>query len=535
MANEAGKDRIMKETDERLSQIGLDAMRKDGCFPGLVTGNHTTHNPHTVSLVSPCDARPYATLSSAAITQLNAAIAEAENSFQHLSSLPAPRRGELVRLTGEAFRQHKEQLAHFITLEAGKIRAESLGEVQEVIDICDFAVGLSRQLYGLTISSERPDHRMMEQWHPLGPIAIITAFNFPMAVWAWNAMLAIVCGNTLIWKPSEKTPLCALACHQMLQKALAQLSDFPENISTIICGDREIGQALAADPRIKLVSATGSTRMGKQVAQSVAARLGRSLLELGGNNAMIVTPSANISLALRAIVFSAVGTTGQRCTSLRRLIIHHSIVEEFTSSLITAYQSLSIGNPFEETTLVGPLIDQQALQAMEEAIAKAIEQGGTLLCGGDRIEEGVCAKGIYVRPALIRIDAAAPIMQQETFAPILYIVTYEDLSEAIKIHNGVPQGLSSAIFTQDLQEAEIFLTARGSDCGIANVNIGTSGAEIGGAFGGEKDTGGGRESGSDAWKNYMRRVTNTINYGSQMPLAQGIKFELSKPDKPSAG
>ena len=433
-----------------------------------------------------------------------------------------------MRLIAELARTRKMALADLITLESGKIHQESLGEVQEMIDVCDFAVGLSRQLHGLTIASERRMHRMMEQWHPLGVVAIISAFNFPMAVWAWNAMLALVCGNTLIWKPSEQTPLCALACQQLVHDALAQMTDIPQAVSSVIIGDKRAGEIIIQHPDVALVSATGSCLMGRQVAQQVAARLGRCLLELGGNNAMIVTPSADLSLALRAIVFAAVGTAGQRCTTLRRLIVHQSLVTTVTEQLIKAYAALVIGHPFAHSTLVGPLINQSAWERMQQALEAVRAQGGRVCCGGERIVERVPEGGIYVKPAIVHIGHDAPIVQAETFAPLLSIMEYSTLAQAINIQNGVAQGLSSAIFTQNLQEAEVFLSASGSDCGIANVNIGTSGAEIGGAFGGEKETGGGRESGSDAWKNYMRRSTNTINYGQDLPLAQGITFGVPK-------
>jgi aldehyde dehydrogenase (NAD+) len=397
--------------------------------------------------------------------------------------------------------------------------------VQEWIDVCDFAVGLSRQLHGKTIVSERPGHRMMEQWHPLGPVAVITAFNFPMAVWAWNSMVGLVCGNTMVLKPSEKTPLCALACQAVLEKALDSMPEIPRGISSVIIGDRDIGQLIAEDKRFPLVSATGSTAMGRSVGATVGARLGRSLLELGGNNAMIVSETADLDLALRAIVFSAAGTAGQRCTTLRRLIAHESIRDDLVGRLKKSYASLPIGDPNVPGSLVGPLVDGRSFDAMQNALKSAVAQGGEVLFGGERVTAGVPDGGFYVRPAIVSIRHDAQVVQEETFAPILYILTYGTLDEAIAIQNEVPQGLSSAIFTESMREAELFLSADGSDCGIANVNIGTSGAEIGGAFGGEKETGGGRESGSDSWKAYMRRTTNTINYGGELPLAQGIVFE----------
>ena len=439
--------------------------------------------------------------------------------------MPAPRRGELVRRIGNALREAKRDLAMLVTLECGKIFEESLGEVQEMIDICDFAVGLSRQLYGLTMASERPAHRLAEQWHPLGPVGVITAFNFPVAVWAWNAMIALVCGDTLVWKPSEKTPLAAMACHALALRAIAQTPDVPQSVINFVVGGADVGQALAASPDVPLVSATGSVAMGQQVAQTVAARLGRSLLELGGNNGAIVTPSADLELALRGIVFAAAGTCGQRCTTLRRLIVERSVADGLLARLLKTYAQLPVGNPLEAGTLVGPLIDEHAAQRMAAALEAAQREGGRVH-GGTRVTQGVPAGGAYVRPAIVEIEATAPIVQVETFAPILYFIRYDGFDEALAIHNSVPQGLASAIFTNDVREAERFCSAEGSDCGIANVNIGTSGAEIGGAFGGEKETGGGRESGSDAWKNYMRRATNTINYSNDLPLAQGIQFPI---------
>ncbi|MDB5298494.1 MAG: pcd, partial [Phycisphaerales bacterium] len=428
------------------------------------------------------------------------------------------------RRLGLKLRERKADLAGLVSWESGKITQESLGEVQEMIDICDFAVGLSRQLHGLTIASERPGHRMMEQWHPLGPIGVITAFNFPVAVWAWNAMLALVCGDSVIWKPSEKTPLTALACHQLAADVLGEMPDVPPDVLGVVVGmGPETGQALAASEKLPLISATGSVRMGRAVATTVGQRLGRSLLELGGNAGMILAPSADLELAVRAITFSAAGTAGQRCTTLRRLIVHHSIRRQVTDRLVQVFSRLKVGNPLEPGVLVGPLIDERAAEMMAAALKAAASEGG-VVHGGRRVTESVPAGGVYVRPAVVEMPAQAPIVREETFAPILYVMGYETLGEAIAIHNDVPQGLSSAIFTGDLREAEQFLAPSGSDCGIANVNIGTSGAEIGGAFGGEKQTGGGRESGSDAWKTYMRRTTNTINYSNDLPLAQGISF-----------
>ena len=443
------------------------------------------------------------------------ACAAAAQAFEKWRLVPAPVRGELVRLLGEEIRAAKASLAAMVTLEAGKIMAESLGEVQEMIDICDFAVGLSRQHHGLTIASERPQHRMMEQWHPLGPVLVISAFNFPVAVWAWNAALALVCGNPVIWKPSEKTPLCAELVMQLVRRAMTRFGDVPEGLMQVVQGERAIGEALVRDGRVALVSATGSTRMGRMVAPLVAERFGRVLLELGGNNAAIVCPSADLGLAERGILFSAVGTAGQRCTTLRRLIVHESIADELVARLERLFGAVKIGDPREEGTLVGPLIDEAAFEAMRGVLGNRLE----------RIE--AVRGGFYVRPAIVEMELQEGPMLQETFAPILYVVRFREFDEAIALNNGFPQGLSSSIFTNDMREAEQFMAADGSDCGIANVNIGPSGAEIGGAFGGEKETGGGRESGSDAWRAYMRRQTNTINYGSELPLAQGIRFDVA--------
>ena len=475
---------------------------------------------------SPIDGAELARLYGVAPTQVAQAIAEASRAFLQFRSVPPPRRGELVRVLGERLRVHKQALAGLVTLEVGKITQEALGEVQEMIDICDFATGLSRQLYGLNIASERSSHRLAEQWHPLGPVGVITAFNFPVAVWAWNAALALVCGDPVVWKPSEKAPLCALACHNILVEALRALPDLPEAVAcTLIGTGRETGQQLAASPQLPLISATGSVAMGRQVAQTVAARLGRSLLELGGNNAIVVTPSADLELAVRAIVFAAAGTAGQRCTTARRLIVSRPQHDALVARLDSVFTRLPIGDPREPGTLVGPLIDEAAHARMRDALAMAEAQGGRVI-GGGRVTRGVPAGGVYVQPALVTIRADAPIVQEETFAPILYVMAYDTLEDAVALNNGVPQGLASAIFTTDVREAERFCGPTGSDCGIVNVNIGTSGAEIGGAFGGEKTSGGGRESGSDAWKSYMRRATNTINYGSDLPLAQGIRFDV---------
>lgn len=471
---------------------------------------------------SPIDGSSGSPVRIATRDEVDRAIASAAIAFDAWRRVPAPRRGELVRLLGEELRAAKADLAALVTLEAGKIASEGLGEVQEMIDICDFAVGLSRQLYGLTLPSERPGHHMRETWQPLGPVVVISAFNFPVAVWAWNAALALVCGDPVIWKPSEKTPLTALATHAVVKRALARFGDAPEGLLQVLIGGRDVGEALAADPRVPLVSATGSTRMGRAVAQTVAARLGRSLLELGGNNAMIVTPSADLDMAVRAIAFSAVGTCGQRCTTLRRLLVHEDVAEALIARLAKAYDTLPIGDPREDCVLVGPLIDEDAAAGFDQALAQAIEQGGTVVTGGSRIDRA----GTYVRPAIVRMPAQTPVVMHETFAPILYVLTWRDFEEAVAMQNAVPQGLSSCVFTDSVREAEQFLSAWGSDCGIANVNIGPSGAEIGGAFGGEKDTGGGRESGSDAWKAYMRRQTQTVNFSSALPLAQGVRFEV---------
>jgi len=478
-----------------------------------------------LSVHSPIDRSQLGELQYASLEQTDDAISVAGHAFRQFRKVPAPRRGELVRQFGQQLRTHLNDLGQLVTLETGKIAAESVGEVQEMIDICDFAVGLSRQLYGKTMPSERSGHRMAEQWHPLGPVGVISAFNFPVAVWAWNAAIGWVCGDPIIWKPSEKTPLTALACQALFQQVVSRFDDIPSSISSLIIGDRLVGQQLAADGRVPLISATGSVPMGRAVGETVARRLGRSLLELGGNNAIIVCPSADLDLAVRSITFAAVGTCGQRCTSTRRLIVHESIADHLRDRLVKAYESLPIGDPRDESTLVGPLIDESAGQAMDTALATAQKQGG-IVHGGGRIEKNVPEGGTYVRPALVEIDPDAAILQDETFAPILYMIRYEQLEWAIEIHNAVPQGLSSAILTQDASEAELFCSPAGSDCGIANINIGTSGAEIGGAFGGEKETGGGRESGSDAWKQYMRRATNTVNYSGELPLAQGIRFDI---------
>ncbi len=476
-----------------------------------------------LQVFTPIDGSLLATVPETDSRQMESIIDKAQQAFLQWRSVPAPRRGELIRLLGEELRAEKENLGKLVTLESGKILSEGLGEVQEMIDICDLAVGQSRQLFGLTIASERPAHRMTENWLPLGVVGVISAFNFPVAVWAWNATLAIVCGNSVIWKPSEKTPLSALACTRIFQRAMQRFGDAPEHLLQVVIGDGAIGEKLVESRDVALISATGSTRMGRSVGPKVAARFGKCLLELGGNNAMIVAPSADLDLAVRAITFSAIGTCGQRCTSLRRLIVHDSIYDELLPRLQAAWQSVSIGDPLAADTLVGPLIDQAALATMQDAIEMAREQGG-IVHGGKPLN--IEADGCYVEPCLIEMPQQSEIVRQETFAPILYLLRYQHLDDAIALHNDVPQGLSSCIFTNDVREAERFISVTGSDCGIANINIGPSGAEIGGAFGGEKETGGGRESGSDAWKAYMRRQTCTVNYSDELPLAQGVKFEF---------
>lgn len=480
-------------------------------------GQRDVHSPLTGEIIARVrDAGP---------AETTEAVGRAERAFLAWRSTPAPRRGEFVRLLGEELRAAKAALGELVTIEAGKIRSEGLGEVQEMIDICDFAVGLSRQLYGLTIASERPSHRMMEQWHPLGPVGIIAAFNFPVAVWAWNAALALVCGNPVIWKPSEKTPLTALAVQALVQRAAARFGDAPADLSTVLIGGREVGEILVDDARVPLVSATGSTAMGRAVGPRLAQRFARAILELGGNNASIVCPSADLDLALRGVTFAAVGTAGQRCTSLRRLFVHHSIYEPLVAKLKQAYGAIRIGNPLaDDAALVGPLIDAAAFERMQQALALVRQLGGQVT-GGERVAYGDAA-AYYVAPALVEMPSQVGPVLEETFAPILYIIEYSAFDDALKWHNDVRQGLSSSIFSSDLREVESFLSVAGSDCGIANVNIGPSGAEIGGAFGGEKDTGGGREAGSDAWKAYMRRITSTINYGRDLPLAQGVRFDI---------
>lgn len=495
-----------------------DILAANGFQPNELTGG-------TRAVSSPIDGTDIARVAETPLADMPAVIARAQSAFLAWRQIPAPRRGELVRLLGEELRAAKADLGALVTLEAGKITSEGLGEVQEMIDICDFAVGLSRQLYGLTIASERPGHTMRETWQPMGPVGVISAFNFPVAVWCWNAALALVCGDPVIWKPSEKTPLTAMACQKIMDRAIARFgADAPEGLCQTVIGGADIGAALVDSPDVPVVSATGSTRMGSIVGPKVAARWGRAILELGGNNAMIVAPSADLDMAVRAIVFSAVGTAGQRCTTLRRLIAHHSIKDDLVARLIKAYASLPIGDPRAPGTLIGPLVDTASRDRMLAMLDQARSEGGTVH-GGQPVTEGVPG-GAYVTPAIVEMHAQTAAVRTETFAPILYVLGYDTLDEAIALQNAVPQGLSSCIFTLNLREAETFLSASGSDCGIANVNIGPSGAEIGGAFGGEKETGGGRESGSDAWKGYMRRQTSTVNYSAALPLAQGVRFEI---------
>jgi len=483
----------------------------------------------TLSVRSPINGEKIAAVTEINAADTKAAIEASHQAFLEWRLVPAPKRGELIRLLGEELRAAKADLGRLVSIEVGKIVSEGLGEVQEMIDICDFAVGLSRQLYGLTIATERAEHRMMESWHPLGITGIISAFNFPVAVWAWNSALALVCGNSTIWKPSEKTPLTAIATQAIFEKAVSRYvadgGKAPANLSTLLIGGREIGEILVDSPKVPLISATGSTAMGRAVGPRVATRFGRSILELGGNNAAIVCPTADLDLTLRGVAFAAMGTAGQRCTSLRRLFVHESVYDKLVPRLIQAYGSVTVGNPLQSSTLVGPLIDEGSFGRMQKALDEAKAAGGKV-SGGDRLMQNEAADAYYVRPAIVEMPAQTGPVKDETFAPILYIIKYSDFDEALALNNDVPQGLSSSIFTNDLREAEAFVSDRGSDCGIANVNIGPSGAEIGGAFGGEKETGGGRESGSDAWKAYMRRATNTINYGKTLPLAQGVKFDV---------
>ncbi len=491
---------ILKELGIEASLINNGNLAVNSPIDGAIIGNVSTHNT----------------------SEIDSIIENSVIAFNEWKTVPAPKRGEVVRVFGNKLRQHKEALGALVTLECGKIYQEGLGEVQEMIDICDLAVGLSRQLFGLTIASERPGHRMAETWLPIGPVGVISAFNFPVAVWAWNATLALVCGDSVIWKPSEKTPITALACLKIFEDAAAEVGDVPEHLCQLIIGEAEAGQQLTADSRVPVISATGSTAMGRKVGPVVAERFGRSILELGGNNAIIVCPTADLDMAARAILFGAVGTAGQRCTSTRRVLVHDSVYDQLVPSLKKAYQGITIGNPLEPSTLVGPLIDQASYTAMQNALSKL---ESAKITGGERVNAQAHPNAYYVQPAIVEMPRSSQTVQTETFAPILYFYPYSELAEAIKLHNDVPQGLSSAIFTNDMREAETFTSAIGSDCGIANVNIGTSGAEIGGAFGGEKETGGGRESGSDSWKAYMRRCTSTVNYSTELPLAQGIKFE----------
>ncbi len=485
----------------------------------------STNNNEVKEIVSPVDGKRIAIVKIATADDYNVLIIKAQEAFLVWRSIPAPKRGEIIRQYGDVLRANKESLGKLVSYEMGKLLQEGLGEVQEMIDICDFAVGLSRQLYGLSMHSERPNHRMYEQWHPLGIVGIISAFNFPVAVWSWNAMLAAVCGDVCIWKPSEKTPLTAVACQKLLHSVLKQ-NNLPEGIFNLIIGDYRVGELMSHDERVALVSATGSVRMGKKVGAAVGARLGKSLLELGGNNAIIISEHADMEMALRAVIFGAVGTAGQRCTTTRRLIIHESKYDELVAKLVKTYPNIAIGNPLNEGVLVGPLIDAAAVENFTNAIEKAKQEGGKVLIGGEVLIGKGYESGCYVKPCIIEAKNTYQIVQDETFAPILYLMKYKTMEEAIALQNGVRQGLSSSVFTGSMRESELFLSVNGSDCGIANVNIGTSGAEIGGAFGGEKETGGGRESGSDSWKAYMRRQTNTINYGITLPLSQGIKFEV---------
>ncbi len=496
----------------------LSVFKRCGIEPAEYMGGALT-------VCSPIDGAQLAQLHETPASQMNEVIARSKSAFLQWRNVPAPVRGELVRLWGEELRKAKQDIGYIVSIEVGKILEEGLGEVQEAVDICEFASGQSRQLCGKTIVSERPGHRIMEQYHPLGPVAIITAFNFPSAVFAWNAALALVCGDPVIFKPSEKAPLSGLATFKALARAIARFGDkAPEGLAQIVIGRAPLGEALVDSPAIALISATGSTRMGRAVGPKVASRFGKRILELGGNNAMVVTPAADIDMAQRAILFGAVGTAGQRCTTLRRLIVHRSVKEALLQKLLTAYSALRIGNPLTPGTLVGPLIDEEAYNAMQKSIVVAKEQGGKLLIGGDRVLAKEFPNGFYVQPAIIEMPEQTAIVRHETFAPLLYVLNYDDFDQAIEVHNDVPQGLSSCIFSNDMREVELFISAAGSDCGMANVNIGPSGAEIGGAFGGEKETGGDRESGSDAWKQYMRRTTNTINFSREMPLAQGITF-----------
>jgi aldehyde dehydrogenase (NAD+) len=514
MAAQIATPHMVEETDTLLQKLGLRREQYTG-------GNMEVHSPITGEVIAKVHA--------ASAAEATKTIENAHKAFLAWRDVPAPKRGELVRLLGEELRSHKAALGRLVSIEVGKIESEGLGEVQEMIDICDYAVGLSRQIFGLTVATERPNHRMMETWHPLGVTGIVTAFNFPVAVWSWNSAIALVCGNACIWKPSEKTPLTAIATTALFERAVARFTEeggaAPAHLMSLLIGGREVGEALVDHPKVAVLSATGSTAMGKQVAPKLAKRFARAILELGGNNAGIVCPSADLDLTLRAVAFAAMGTAGQRCTSLRRLFVHSSVYDKLVPRLIKAYGSVTIGNPLHSGILIGPLIDGRAYQGMERALNDAKAAGGTCH-GGARWGADNFPNAYYVHPALVEMPKQTGPVENETFAPILYVMKYEDFDEVLRLHNAVAQGLSSSIFTRDLGEAERFLSVSGSDCGIANVNIGPSGAEIGGAFGGEKETGGGREAGSDSWKAYMRRATNTINYGKQLPLAQGVKFDV---------
>ena len=500
-------DEIASDVARALSAVGVDT--------DAVAGDTEVHSPITGGVIFSVRTQTGA--------QVEAAVAEAAEAFKSWREVPAPIRGHLVKRWGELLTEHKADLATLVTAEVGKVRSEALGEVQEMIDIADLAVGQSRQLFGKTMPSERPGHRLAESWHPLGVVAVISAFNFPVAVYAWNTALALVAGDTVVWKPAEATPLTALATDALLARAARDVGA-PGGLHHVVLGDRVVGQQLVEDSRVALVSATGSVRMGRQIAPLIAARFGRALLELGGNNGAIVTPSADLDLALRGIVFAAAGTAGQRCTTLRRLIVHDSVVDQLVPRIVDAYKTLNIGSPTADGVLVGPLINENSFKAQQAALAAAVEQGGEILFGGERVLAEEQPEAFYVQPAVVRMPAQTAVVHEETFAPIMYVLSYDSLDEAIEVHNAVPQGLSSAIFTGNQADAEKFMSAGGSDCGIVNVNIGTSGAEIGGAFGGEKQTGGGRESGADSWKAYMRQATNTVNFSGELPLAQGVEF-----------
>jgi aldehyde dehydrogenase (NAD+) len=504
-------------SQDELSTLALDTARRCGVDVDAVTGEMVSR--------SPINGQPVASVAWRDAAYVDEAVVRANDAFLRWRRVPAPARGALVKRFGELLAEHKDELATLVSIEAGKVTSEARGEIQEMIDICDFAVGLSRQLYGRTMPSERPGHRLMETWHPLGVVGVISAFNFPAAVWSWNTAVALVCGDPVVWKPSELTPLTSLGCQAVLERAIAEL-DAPEALSQVVLGGPEAGHALVDHHGIALLSATGSTRMGRAVGPRVAERFGRSLLELGGNNAAVVSGTADLELAVRGIVFAAAGTAGQRCTTMRRVIAHSSVVDDLTDRLASAYDRLPIGNPMAEGTLVGPLISRSAFDSMEAAIAQATGEGGKLVVGGGRVHDDLAPDAYYARPAIVRIDEQTEVVGRETFAPLLYVLPYDDFRAAIELNNAVPQGLSSSVFTSDVAEAELFCGAEGSDCGIVNVNIGTSGAEIGGAFGGEKETGGGRESGSDAWRAYMRRATNTVNFSGELPLAQGVDFTI---------